>query len=92
MYTYFPKGVCSSMMMIDIDENNVIKDVKIANGCDGNLQGLTTLCKGQQAVHVIEKLRGICCGHKCTSCPDQLAQALEAALKEKKDKISHYHY
>lgn len=83
-FRYKPSGVCSREFIINIDkENNVIEDVKILGGCAGNTQGIVSLIKGMNVDYVIEKLRGIRCGNKNTSCPDQLANALED-IKSKK--------
>ena len=76
---YKTQGVCSSM--IDIEMNgNVIESVKFTGGCNGNLQGISALVKGMTAQDAIARLKGIRCGFKNTSCPDQLAQALEIIL------------
>lgn len=76
-YRYKPSGVCSTEMIFDIDGNNIIKDLKVINGCNGNLKGISALVKGMKIDDVIEKLSGIKCGFKGTSCPDQIAKALE---------------
>lgn len=81
--TYTPKGVCSQKMEIEL-EDGVIKNVKVIGGCDGNLKGIMSLVKGCRAEDVIERLNGIECRTKGTSCPDQLAKALEEAIKEEK--------
>ena len=81
--TYTPKGVCSQKMEIEI-EDGVIKNVKVIGGCDGNLKGIMSLVKGCKAEDVIERLNGIECRTKGTSCPDQLAKALKEAIKEEK--------
>ncbi len=78
---YYPKGVCSQKYDIEI-EDGVIKDIKILGGCNGNLKGIRALIIGQKAEDVIPRIRGIKCGLKSTSCPDQISYALEAALKE----------
>lgn len=75
-YIYNPKGVCSKVMKIDV-ENNVIKNVEIIGGCPGNTVGVARLVKGMDIDEAIKKLKGILCGNKGTSCPDQLAKALE---------------
>ena len=76
------QGVCSSL--IDIEMNgDVIESVKFTGGCNGNLQGISALVKGMSAQDAISRLRGIRCGFKTTSCPDQLAQALEGILANK---------
>ncbi len=80
-YTYQPKGVCSRQMTFDI-EDGVIRSVDIVGGCSGNLQGISRLVEGMKVEDAIERMRGIKCGFKPTSCPDQLAIALsEAAAK-----------
>jgi len=81
-YTYIPKGVCSSKIELEI-EANIIKDVVVTGGCNGNLKAVTTLIKNKDVDEIISKLEGIECGFKKTSCPDQIAQA----LKESKTKI-----
>lgn len=78
---YYPKGVCSRQMNIEL-ENGIIKEVDIIGGCSGNLKGISVLVKGRKAEDIISTLRGIRCGFKKTSCPDQLATALEEALSE----------
>ena len=78
-YTYQPKGVCSRQMTFDI-EDGVIRSVDIVGGCSGNLQGISRLVEGMKVEDAIERMRGIKCGFKPTSCPDQLAQALKTAL------------
>ena len=78
---YIPKGVCSQAIDIELD-GNIIKHVHFTGGCHGNLQGIARLVEGMQAEDAIAKIRGIRCGFKSTSCPDQLANALEAALKQ----------
>ena len=75
-FSYRPRGVCSQQMDFDI-ENDVIQSVKIYGGCSGNLQGISRLVEGKNVDEVIGLLRGIRCGMKPTSCPDQLARALE---------------
>lgn len=79
-YTYSPCGVCSKSIEIDID-GEIIKDLRIIGGCHGNLQGISALCRGRKASDVILSLKGIKCGNKATSCPDQIAQALMQATK-----------
>ena len=74
--TYAPRGVCSREMIVEA-ENGIITDVQVIGGCDGNLKGIAQLAKGRPAEEVIGLLKGIKCGFKPTSCPDQLALALE---------------
>ncbi len=81
-YRYKPEGVCSREMIFDI-EGDIIKSVKIIGGCAGNTVGISSLVKGMKIKEVIEKLKGIPCGHRTTSCPDQLARALESLEKGK---------
>lgn len=80
-YTYQTKGTCSRQMTVEV-ENGIIKDVNVVGGCSGNLQGITRLVIGMRADEAIEKLRGIRCGFKPTSCPDQLSIALTRALEK----------
>ena len=81
MFTFYPEGVCSMMIEIELDGDN-IKDVVFTGGCNGNLNGISKLIKGMNAEDVIEKLEGTRCGFKDTSCPDQLSKALRQALAE----------
>ena len=77
-FTYTPHGVCSRQIVIDIDENtNTIHSVSFTGGCNGNLQGIAALVKGKKPEEIISVLKGIDCNFKGTSCPDQLARALE---------------
>ena len=80
-YTYMPKGVCSRKMTVELD-GEIIKNVKVEGGCNGNLQGISHLVEGMNALDAIARMRGIRCGFKSTSCPDQLSLALEEALKQ----------
>ena len=77
--TYVPKGVCSRLMEIDV-ENDVISHVKVVGGCNGNLQGVSRRLEGMKVEEAISRIEGIRCGAKPTSCPDQIAQALKQAL------------
>ncbi|MCR4705278.1 MAG: TIGR03905 family TSCPD domain-containing protein [Lachnospiraceae bacterium] len=74
---YQPKGVCSSAIDIEA-ENGIIQSVQFTGGCNGNLKGIAALVKGMSVEDAISRLKGITCGFKPTSCPDQLAQALES--------------
>jgi uncharacterized protein (TIGR03905 family) len=80
MFEYKTKGTCSTRIQFDIREG-VVHDVKFEGGCNGNLAGIPKLVEGMKAEDVIGRLKGILCGNRPTSCPDQLATALEAALK-----------
>ncbi len=75
-YRYRPHGVCSTEIIVEI-ENNIIKNLQVMNGCNGNLKGIAMLAKGMTLDEVIQRLKGIKCGIKQTSCPDQIAIALE---------------
>ena len=75
-YTYKPKGVCSYGMIIEV-EGDTIKKVRIEGGCAGNTVGVSRLVEGLKIEEAIKRLKGIPCGMKGTSCPDQLARALE---------------
>ena len=77
--SYRPKGVCAQMFHIEVEEG-VIQSVSVMGGCHGNLQGISALVKGMRVEEAIQRMEGICCGRKSTSCPDQLAQALKNAL------------
>ena len=74
---YETHGTCSRLIDVTADENNVIQQVFFLGGCNGNLQGVSQLVRGQHIDDVIKKLDGIRCGTKGTSCPDQLCRALE---------------
>ena len=74
--TYRPKGVCSQLMDIEVEDGK-IASVKVTGGCSGNLQGISSLLKGMDVDEAISRMEGIRCGFKSTSCPDQIAQALK---------------
>ena len=76
---YTPRGVCSKSMEIDVEEG-VIQAVRVLGGCHGNLQGVAALLKGMAVDEAIARMDGIRCGMKPTSCPDQLARALETMM------------
>ena len=82
VYSFRPKGVCSREMQIEINEQGIIEQMQVIGGCSGNLQGISALVKGMSAQEASERLKGICCGFKNTSCPDQLARGLEQILAE----------
>lgn len=77
---YRTKGTCSTAIDIEMD-GDIIKSVAFTGGCNGNLQGISRLVSGMSAQEAISKLKGIRCGFKSTSCPDQLACALEEITK-----------
>ena len=78
-YTYRTKGTCSRSITFDI-EDGVVRNVQFEGGCNGNLQGISALVKGMKPEEAISRLKGIRCGFKPTSCPDQLAHALEEMI------------
>ena len=80
-FEYTPRGVCARRIHITL-EDDVIREVSFMGGCSGNTQGVAALVRGMKASEAIERLAGIRCGFKSTSCPDQLAKALGEALKE----------
>ncbi len=80
-HTYQPKGVCSRQITFEIDDEGRVRNVSFFGGCHGNTQGLSRLAEGMNAKELVERLRGIRCGMRTTSCPDQLAKAVEAAIK-----------
>ncbi len=75
--TYQTHGTCSKYICISVDENGVVKDAQFIGGCDGNTKGVCALIRDMKAKEVIARLKGITCGNKPTSCPDQLATALQ---------------
>lgn len=75
-FTYIPKGVCSGKMIFEID-GDIIKKLQIIGGCPGNTVGVSKLVVGKKIDEVIKMLKGIPCGMRGTSCPDQVARALE---------------
>lgn len=75
-YEFTPKGVCAQRIYLDV-ENGIINDVVFLGGCNGNLKGIGALVKGMTAEEAANRLSGIKCGMKNTSCPDQLAKALK---------------
>ena len=80
-HIYRPRGVCSREMRVEV-EDGIIRRVEVVGGCDGNLKGISRLLVGMRAEDAIEKLEGIRCGFKPTSCPDQISKALRECLKK----------
>ena len=78
-YTYKTEGVCSSLIEFDIEDGKV-SNVAYEGGCNGNLKGIGRLVEGMDVEECISRIEGIQCGFKNTSCPDQLAKALRAAV------------
>lgn len=79
-YSYRPQGVCARGLSFEI-EDNIVKNIEFMGGCSGNTQGVAALAEGMDANELIERLAGIRCGFKSTSCPDQLAKAVAKALE-----------
>ena len=84
IYTFRPRGVCSQEMQVEVDDQGIIRDMRVLGGCSGNLQGISALVKGMPAEEAIKRLKGIRCGFKDTSCPDQFARNLEKAMAEER--------
>lgn len=80
-YTYIPRGVCSRQINIELSDDGKIVDCEFIGGCAGNTQGICSLLKGMDAGQAVGRLKGIDCRGRGTSCPDQLATALEEALE-----------
>lgn len=75
-FVYQPKGTCSKLMEFEIEEN-IIHSLKVTGGCNGNLQGISSIVRGKTIDEVISAFEGIHCGPRSTSCPDQIATALK---------------
>lgn len=80
-FSYRTRGTCSQEILFEID-GTAVHNISFIGGCNGNLQGISRLVEGMQLDEVIERLDGIHCGMKETSCPDQLANALRQAKKQ----------
>ena len=78
---YTNRGVCSRKTVVDLSTDGTINDIQIIGGCNGNTSGIAKLLKGMNARDAIQRLKGINCNGRGTSCPDQVAFALEQALK-----------
>ena len=81
-YTVRPRGICSMQIKFEIDDDKKVRNVQFVGGCNGNAKGISALVEGMDASEVIKRLRGINCNGKGTSCPDQLARAIEEAAGE----------
>ena len=81
-FDYKPHGVCPMNISFDLD-GDTVHNVSFKGGCNGNLQGMSALVKGMKAEEAIARLKGINCGGRGTSCPDQFARGLEAAMAQK---------
>ncbi len=81
MYSYKTRGVCSRQIDFEIEDGK-LKNVKFHGGCNGNTQGLSKLLEGMDAAEAVKRLKGTNCSMRGTSCPDQLARAVEEALNK----------
>ena len=79
-YSRKNKGVCSLATEVSLTDDGVIESVAVVGGCNGNLKGVCTLLQGLRAEEAVSRLKGLTCGNKSTSCPDQLAKALKSAV------------
>ncbi len=79
---YETYGTCSVEIIVELNPDHTIKHAEFIGGCHGNTQGIASLVRGMKAEDAIERMEGICCGSKGTSCPDQLSKALKLALEE----------
>lgn len=84
-YLFKTRGTCSSRIELELD-GNILKKVNFHRGCDGNSQGIARLVEGMTVEEIKKKLSGIRCEDKTTSCPDQLAKAVEEAYKAQQEK------
>ena len=80
-YSYKTRGVCAAQIDFDI-EDGIVKNVKFYRGCGGNTKGVAALAEGMPAEDIVKRLKGTDCNGRGTSCPDQLAQAIEQALAQ----------
>jgi len=80
-YTYRTQGVCSQKIDFELD-GDIVKNVRFTGGCNGNLKAIAALVDGMTVDQVLERVEGLTCGFKSTSCSDQLAQALKAAKEQ----------
>lgn len=80
-YEYKTRGTCAAKILLDVDDG-IVKSVRFIGGCSGNTQGIAKLVEGMPVNEVITRLKGIRCGMKQTSCPDQLAEALTEIAKQ----------
>lgn len=81
MTTYIPHGTCSRQINVELDGDR-IANIEVIGGCNGNLKGVCALLKGMTTDDAIARIRGITCGPKSTSCPDQISYAIEQAVME----------
>ena len=84
-FSHINHGTCSRSVSFDIDGERKLRNVEFSGGCSGNTQGICRLAEGMDAAEAMERMSGIRCGYKPTSCPDQLAEAIKQALEEIKN-------
>ena len=84
--TYCTWGTCSKFINFELDDENRVHNVQFIGGCNGNTKGIGRLVEGMDAEEVVKRLRGVLCGNRPTSCPDQLAEALEKELQKRSGK------
>ena len=77
---YRTRGTCSRAIEVEINDEGIVTDVAFSGGCSGNTQGVAALVRGMKAEDAVARLKGIKCGFRDTSCPDQLALAIESML------------
>ena len=87
-FAYRPRGVCSQMMEFEVEDDKIVS-VTVTGGCDGNLKGISRLIRGMSVQEVVDRLEGIRCGGKPTSCPDQIARALKAYQAKQAEPAEH---
>lgn len=80
-HQYRTRGTCSREITFDL-EDGIVKNIRFQGGCNGNTKGIATLAEGMEATEVIRRLKGLDCNGRGTSCPDQLAKAVEQALQD----------
>jgi uncharacterized protein (TIGR03905 family) len=81
-FTHENQGTCSTHVDFEIDDEGIIRDVQFYGGCNGNTQGVSALVEGMKVEDVLQRLEGIRCGFKNTSCPDQLCRAIRQAMEQ----------
>lgn len=87
-YQYKTEGVCAQLIRFAIDEEGKLHNVEFFGGCHGNLKAIGLLTEGADANTIADKLAGNTCGHKSTSCADQLAHAIKSALERENEKAA----
>jgi uncharacterized protein (TIGR03905 family) len=83
MSTFIPRGVCVERIDFEIDDEGLVHDIHFTKGCPGNAAGVARLAEGRPAAELIELFKGLPCGYKSTSCPDQFARALSQELDKR---------